>query len=214
MDASILCCVCGTETVFVFGEELCHFHASHTESFCAPCLTQYISNKISEGNLGASVQIFCPCSHVNITTIKRVPLNFRSWSILIDKQMLEKYKSYSSSILSFLCSGCHTLKSLMITEPNSNHIENLIKDINPLVLQSIEDHEKGKLSLDDFFGSLSQFFPALSSGQDDEAWNALLQILQILVDPHLRANLHLRYLKMRPRLETRCCKRYEINQNK
>eukprot|EP00599_Poterioochromonas_sp_BG-1_P005830 CAMPEP_0173149516 /NCGR_PEP_ID=MMETSP1105-20130129/10372_1 /TAXON_ID=2985 /ORGANISM="Ochromonas sp., Strain BG-1" /LENGTH=683 /DNA_ID=CAMNT_0014064397 /DNA_START=689 /DNA_END=2740 /DNA_ORIENTATION=- len=42
---------------------------------------------------------------------------------------------------------------------------------------------------------------------DEDAWNIFSKILKIIPDPERRGNLHLRYLRDRPRMKTLCCSR-------
>jgi hypothetical protein len=76
---------------------------------------------------------------------------------------------------------------------------------------AIQDYCLGILSVEDVYEKLTgSVFPALnfqdSSPSDDKtAWDLFVNVLHSVYDPERRTNLHLRYLRDRPRIHTLCC---------
>lgn len=73
---------------------------------------------------------------------------------------------------------------------------------------SIQAFTSGDTSVDELYESLNKvFFPKLPGYSDEGSWELFRFLLKTIEDPERRANLHLRYLRDRPRIKTLCCNR-------
>ena len=148
---------------------------------------------------------------------RRKILIYDDWKHLISSESANKYNQLANSLLAFLCGGCHSLKTLDVGYDNEsshtyliNHfgissssgIENSNTTFSDFQ-QQLKSYIEGTISLDEFYQKiLSTYIPELGSINDKDAWDIFINILKMISDPERRANLHLRYLRDRPRIKT------------
>jgi hypothetical protein len=195
---------------------LCH-DKSHPGN-CRECVVNYIKNKIESAFLGTCPAMYCPHQHAKGKG--RAILNYREWSKLVPANDLSRYSSLADSVLAFLCGGCHSLKSLQIkatpdqVEEAERSTKLMIehaggKELYESFCQDLFKFENGEERVEVFYSKLSTsyFSSVLVAGNDQEVWRLMKTILRLISDPERRASLHLRYLKIRPRIWTPCCSR-------
>ena len=203
-------CLCegGTSTT------LC-FERSHP-SVCDECLAAYIESKIDGDFNGRCSTIFCPCLHE--TKAFKPIVDFRMWSTLstIDELLLEKHKIHASTLLSFLCSGCHIMRTLSLVRATKQEREKAKERIASILVPEgklevfnvqLKFFENGVVTVEEFFVFTANTFELQSySGTEDKiAWECFKSILLLIIDPERQCGLHLRYLRSRPRIWTPCC---------
>lgn len=67
-------------------------------------------------------------------------------------------------------------------------------------------YETGVHSPDSFYlRILEQYIPSLTTDTDEDAWIKMKRVLQLVSNPERRANLHLRYIRERPKVWMPCC---------
>ena len=210
-SAEIICPICraAPEEATNFCQEKSH------EKCCKLCISSYIENTVSSSFLGSCPIISCPSSsHQNGTKRKRILL-YEEWSKALPTEVSKRYCELASSLLAFLCGGCHALKSLdvgfdansaqCISKYFTDHhssltIEQLTRDL--------ELFAAGSLTVEECYTTLIRdVFPNLMTLTDPLAWDVFMHVLKMIPDPERRANLHLRYLRDRPRIKTLCCNR-------
>jgi hypothetical protein len=169
--------------------------------------------------MGYCPAINCPCEHKDK---KMKILDYSEWSTseFIPKEVNAKYQCFASSILAFLCGGCHSLKSLQI-EPNQKDVERAKTQLLTLlsqnqkesamklelILVNIKNLLTGETSIEKMHNEIQNNFPNLSNLSDRDCWDIFRNILMLIPDPERRANFHLRYMRWRPRIWTPCCNR-------
>lgn len=203
------------------------------DPICSVCVISYIVYKIDNSFLGFCPKMICPCEHQD----KKVKiLDFSEWSKsnIISFNIVHKYKSLASSTLSFLCGGCHSLKSLQleISTQNCERGKKVLDDLffaydNRKVesttqmlpnksstttidafLLKVNAYCSGNIDVDEFFTDIIQTdLPTLSHMNDKESWELFKNVLYCVCDPERQATLHLRYLRWRPKIWTPCCNR-------
>lgn len=213
METEITCpiCLCEVEN----GLNLCcDFHSSA----CRPCLTSMVESTINGAFFGTCPVLSCPDPTHQESKKKKI-LQMNKWARIVPNDVTNRYKALSSHLLAFLCGGCHALKTLDVGfEANTGapcylHIQKLLTDAEGV--SRYEDLRKdlltfcmGDVELDEFYDILNtRYFPQLSVLGDPEAWEIFMALLRTIEEPERRANLHLRYLRDRPRMKTLCCNR-------
>jgi hypothetical protein len=185
------------------------------EATCRDCSSSYIESQISSSYFGTCPCITCPSLTHQKSKRKKILL-FNRWSGVVHTETANRYKALASHLLAFLCGGCHTLKTLDGGfEPNLSadcylRIESLLSEADKYsALRSmIASYSLGDIELEKFYEALNKtFFPQLSILSDAEAWNIFMNLLKTIEEPERRCNLHLRYLRDRPRMKTLCCNR-------
>lgn len=184
----------------------------------ADCIREYIIHKVDEGFMGLCPTILCPCEHADK---KMRLLDFATWSNsnIVPSETTTKFKLYAGSILAFLCGGCHALKSLQI-EPCAKDYECAVNYLTGYfkqpsdslsierLLDCLRQYSLGELTVNEaFVETTEKYFTSLQHLTDRESFDIFKQILTLIADPERRANLHLRYLRWRPRIWTPCCQR-------
>eukprot|EP01031_Cornospumella_fuschlensis_P038702 gene38702-47052_t len=188
------------------------------EPLCSPCLRAYLDSKIQSAYMGTCPIIHCPSASHHKSKRRRV-IPYTKWKEALPAEISTKYSSLANSLLAFLCGGCHSLKSLDLGY-ESNRAAACYQQLARNVTDSagnckmatleplVESYCLGELLVDEFYDELLKtFFPRLGSLKDAEAWEQFSDLLRIIPDPERRANLHLRYLRDRPRMKTLCCSR-------
>lgn len=204
--------------------------SSHSAS-CKACIVYYIEKKITDSFLGSCPIMYCPAAcHVERKDVRgkknRNLLPYFVWKDHVHPEVLTKYNALSNSVLAFLCGGCHTLKSLDVGyESNRSHdcysrLQKVLVDLygegergrgvekfQELEVR-IQDFCYGDYTVEEFYHYLlDEMFISLKALSDEPAWEIFQKLLKIIPDPERRGNLHLRYLRDRPRMKTLCCNR-------
>lgn len=168
--------------------------------------------------MGFCPTIFCPCEHRDM---KLRLLDYAAWSKseIVPSGTVAKFKSYAASILAFLCGGCHAMKSLQVDASTINYdgaVNYLVRYLKHpsdttsigCFLESIRQYCLGELTVNECFQEITDiYFTGLQHLTDRESWDIFKHILLLVSDPERQANLHLRYLRWRPRIWTPCCQR-------
>lgn len=179
--------------------------------FHRECLCLYIQSKVSEGFPGACPSMNCPCEHVDK---KRRILKFPVWNKLVSTQISQKFKANAESLLAFLCSNCHVLRTIAVpyVEEECIKSKDLIREklgdipTTEAFLLDVNQYNDGEITVHELYEKISTvYFQEFQTGEDKDVWNTFKLILSIIEDPERRANLHLRHLKIRPRMWTPCC---------
>lgn len=168
---------------------------------------------------------------IQIGNKKRKILIYEEWKNIISPEASNKYNQLANSLLAFLCGGCHSLKTLDVGydyEASSKYLKDHIvakvttsepvpesesstqvnKDPYEEFIEKLNLFCEGSLPLDELYKKIiSEYLKELGSIGDKEAWEIFINILKMISDPERRANLHLRYLRDRPRIKTACCSR-------
>ena len=213
-NEEIICPICR-----VTPEEPVNFcqDQSH-EKCCRECISSYIQSTVHSAFLGSCPIISCPsASHQSGPVKKKRILLYDKWHHAVPPETPKRYIELASSLLAFLCGGCHALKTLDlgydITGHSSQHLEKYFTDqegtatMEPF-MNIIEEYCSGALVVDEFYACLlKDFFPNLRNLSDSASWEVFQNVLKSIHDPERRANLHLRYLRDRPRIKTLCCHR-------
>jgi len=190
-------------------------HDKSHEMCCKVCISSYIESTVSSAFLGSCPVISCPSSsHQNGTKRKRILL-YDEWSKTLPTEVSRRYVELANSLLAFLCGGCHALKSLDVgfDASSAQNISKYFTDNQSSVTmdelsQNLSMFESGGLTVEECYASLiKDMFPNLMTLTDSLAWEVFVNILKMIPDPERRANLHLRYLRDRPRIKTLCCNR-------
>lgn len=185
------------------------YHSKRSRSFNSSSSSQSTSQVSSY--FGSS----SPSSPSSYNVKRRKIIPFYKWKKITPQEINDKFTSLASSLLAFLCGGCHALKSLDVGYDSSKLGEVATKvlkaqegsNIYNDYVKKIEDYSYGDLYLDEIYTYiLKEFLPSnFISKPDSDAWAMFSLILQTIQDPERRANLHLRYLRDRPRIRTLCC---------
>lgn len=189
------------------------------ESCCRDCAASYVESQVTSAYFGSCPCISCPSLTHQKSKKKRVLL-FNRWSKVVKTEVHSKYKTLASHLLAFLCGGCHTLKTLDVGfEPDTssehyNKIEKLLTAPNEsaekysALRSDVASFCLGEIEMETFYqGLLNNFFPKLKTASDSDAWEIFMPLLKSIEEPERRCNLHLRYLRDRPRMKTLCCNR-------
>lgn len=163
---------------------------------------------------------------VHIGNKKRKLLIYEEWKNAISPELSNKYNQLANSLLAFLCGGCHSLKTLDVGfdyESSTRYLKErfFIKSSSSSIKVDPENSSEvkidefvefttdlnlfceGSLLLDELYQKIiSIYLPELGSVGDKEAWDIFINILKMVADPERRANMHLRYLRDRPRIKT------------
>jgi hypothetical protein len=183
-------------------------HPCGNDPICPDCFRNYFQSKIDGAAHGSCPPLSCPvCPRQPLLPFD---LWFAECGFLIDK-----YNSLAQSLLSLQCGNCHARRTLMVSfESNSDStlttLQSLAPDLNLETLQeSLSLFSLGKITINSFYQLISEeYFPSLSHITDQESWILVKAILALIPNPERRANLHLRYLRLRPRAAfLTCCSR-------
>ena len=186
---------------------------------CKDCMSGYINLKIGEAFMGSCPVISCPGIHASKAA---AVLNYLEWSDvacgIVKEENIKKYEDLAKSLLTFLCGGCHKMNSLFV--PSVSNSKERIDTLDDLCSGSkfTGDSREGLESCLDSFGdgsiTASECFMILTNAMfstttlgDKDSWAIFEKILKLVENPERRANLHLRYIRARPRVWTRCCSR-------
>ncbi len=131
---------------------------------------------------------------------------------------LHQERNKARSLVSFLCGSCHSFRSIDIGYEENIAAESYEELKKILATSSYADYAdldncmraylSGVYSVETMYTNLSNdFFPALKTTEDEEAWKTFYLILNQIEDPVRRVNLYLRYLRDHPRVHTLCCNR-------
>mmetsp|Transcript_8018 Transcript_8018/g.11971 ORF Transcript_8018/g.11971 Transcript_8018/m.11971 type:complete len:985 (+) Transcript_8018:35-2989(+) len=233
---------------------------------CRPCMVAYIDNHVQSSFLGTCPMISCPhpahTRMINNLSETRIPdstfimlhkkddnavkkgnlLVFDEWKFISRKEVHQKYLSLARSLLSFLCVGCHSLKSLDVgcrRKAGLTYFHKYFRDLSleasipslPAKSESYDDSDSiesfsslpskvkvaslvsdvtlycgGAITVEEFYTIINiKYFPQLKSMSNDSSWKLFIRVLYLLSHPERRANLHLRYLRDRPKIRTACC---------
>eukprot|EP01039_Chlorochromonas_danica_P008496 gene8496-9364_t len=189
------------------------------EMLCRGCMTSYMESTLQSSFMGTCPTILCP-SVSHHKSKKRKLLSYTKWKEVVPVELSNKYNALASSLLAFLCGGCHSLKTLDLgyeSDPTAACYVNLKKLLSDaasadgryaLFEETIHAYLVGNNTLEETYDAvLKTHFPTIPSLPDQEAWEIFRDVLRTIVDPERRANLHLRYLRDRPRIKTLCCQR-------
>ncbi|RYG65172.1 hypothetical protein EON64_12480, partial [archaeon] len=177
-----------------------------------------MESKIQSAYMGTCPIIHCP-STMHHKSKKRRVIPYTKWKEALPAEISTKYNSLANSLLAFLCGGCHSLKSLDLgheSNRSANCYQQLARNLSDsagnckmaALETAVESYCLGGILVDEFYEDLlKSFFTRLTSLNDAEAWEQFSDLLRIIPDPERRANLHLRYLRDRPRIKTLCCSR-------
>lgn len=196
---------------------------------------KYINHLIDTSYFGTCPSVACPhFAHSNSNYLatgdtntaplgkRRRLLIFSEWKNIVSAEVAEKFKQLASSLLAFLCGGCHALKSLDVgfdeVRAVSYFKEYLSSEkANPTVsladiTNELQSYSSGCLTVEEIYAKLTKnslpdlmITPESSPLNDSIAWGTFIWVLRAIPDPERRANLHLRYLRDRPRIRTQCC---------
>ena len=197
--------------------------ASHP-SACKECITDYVLAKIADTYVGSCPVFTCPlCIHPDAPKNAKAKLLPSSdlLSLIDTPEVRTQYLDMAKNLLTFQCGGCHKRKTLFIEctpsqrEEAKSSLQTVIAATNasslecgfPQFLDVISAFDAGVISVSDCYAATtSRFFPEIqSSPEDSKAWQLFKHVLQCVVEPERRANLHLRYLRDRPFITTQCC---------
>ena len=233
------CCVCGCEAANkdANNEELrwCSRQSDHKAYMCVTCVARYVTTIISSDFAGVCSPMICPlCPKEEGKGGKRKTktLDYIVWKLLVSEDKVKFHNTLASSLLLFLCGGCHAQRSLMVDTSQTQRPHameflkaKLIELASSSTLSSSKTEEaesepffaaialfeEGIMSVDEYYTLLSeQFLPKLfltSASDDQQVFETFKHILRLVADPERRANLHLRHLRSRPRVWTSCCSR-------
>ena len=131
---------------------------------------------------GMCPTISCSCEHTATTTASsssfpsRPVLRYDVWSKAVERETATKYEKLCSLLMAFLCSGCHTLKSIQMNKATEVEISCAKETLQKSVLAEYHEaffdidlhhFEDGLLSTDLFYETIvSLYIPSLSSGCD------------------------------------------------
>lgn len=175
------------------------------------CIVNHIEWTIESAFLGSCPIIACPLFHEKGGKL----LNYDIWKDLVNPKILWKYGQLANSLLSILCGGCHSIRNIGVEFNDKKysgaasfidvHLKGKkLSDFNDL----LNDFKSGNATTDLFYNSITTiYFPQLLKLNDRECWSFFKNIVALISSPERRANLHLRYLRDRPRIWTSCCDR-------
>jgi hypothetical protein len=189
---------------------------------CNECFGNHITIKITDAYMGTCPVITCPGLHG--PSHKDTVLDFAEWSDLnkngvIPVSTIQKYEELAKSLLSFLCSSCHKMNSLHV--PYNSLAAERIKAMESLTAsdkyigasssalkECLDAYNVGRMSADEAHAMINDSLFATAGLSDKDCWGLIFEkLLGTIHNPERRANLHLRYIRSRPRCWTRCCQR-------
>jgi hypothetical protein len=174
------------------------------------CFTQYIELLLSESYPGTCPVLKCPLCRGATCFIQSKDLQ------LLPNELIEKYSSLASSLLSLQCGSCHQRSSLFLpssvdplTSAAATAFQSILLNEYGSFLDDLLRYECGQLSIADFYLLItSKYFQEMTtSTNNNSSWATMKSILSLVRNPERRANLHLRYLKHHPFVLTNCCSR-------
>lgn len=180
-------------------------------------MVSYFESTLNSAYMGTCPTIACP-SVTHHKNKKRKLLTYSKWKDQMPGELGTKFTALASSLLAFLCGGCHSLKTLDLGhEANTSAAcyDKLRKNLTDLVgrcrftelMEVLQAFQYG-VSVEETYDTLLKgFFPSMAALSDADAWEVFSDVLRTIPDPERRANLHLRYLRDRPRIKTLCCAR-------
>jgi hypothetical protein len=181
------------------------YHPCGEDPICSECFLNYFKTKIEDASHGTCPPLICP-------VCPKQPFPFE----LLHTSLVAKYNSLAQSLLSLQCGSCHIRRTVLI-EPvpsDSPIISNLRNFIHPdysfdTFLQDVHSFHLGHLPVNSFYDLIvNQYFPTVAhSSSDKDSWDIFKVILSMVSNPERRGNLHLRYLRARPRAYLTCCNR-------
>lgn len=182
-------------------------HALHKE-----CLVALIESNIESTPVGSCLPFYCPFLH---DKDKRI-LNYEVWKQVMRKEIASKYQTQANSLLIILCGSCHSNKTLAVTISDSS-LSDSISFLRGNHFNSDEEfqhfenrlrlYEFNEVKLEEFYQEIFLKFDQLKIMEDKESWSLFKNILLLIQNPERRNNLHLRYLRDRPRIWTNCCQK-------
>jgi hypothetical protein len=187
---------------------------------CGSCYSSHINIKIMDAYMGTCPVISCPGLH---SPSSGTILDYGEWTDsklgIVTPANAQKYEELAKSLLSFLCSSCHKMNSLCVPYVSSdNEREDIVKSIcvsdkfiggtESVLLDCLKHYVVGAISADEAFHTLTTSIFSTTLLSDRDCWSLIFEkLLSIIANPERRANLHLRYIRSRPRCWTRCCVR-------
>lgn len=178
------------------------YHPCGQDPICSECFLNYFQKKIDDAPHGSCPPLMCP-----VCPKQPFPHD------LLCSSLVNQYNSLAQSTLSLQCSSCHTRRTLMVEPvPLDSSLANLRNFIHPdqtfeSFLEDLHSFDLGHTPVNSFYGLvLDQYFPSVSHSADKDSWEIFKIILSLVPNPERRANLHLRYLRARPRAYLTCCK--------
>ena len=84
--------------------------ATH-DPICKECIKSYCVHKIENSFVGTCPTMICPCLKEHVNNEDRL-LEFSKWtaSDVVSSYDVKSFKNLASSLLLFLCAGCHTMR--------------------------------------------------------------------------------------------------------
>lgn len=216
-SSEIICPICR-----VVPNEPTNFCLDHAhEKCCKECISSYVESTVSSAFMGSCPIVACPsASHQNHGNKRRRILLYEEWHKALPPATSKRYSELAGSLLAFLCGGCHALKSLDVgfdgvqgTGGSYLFMEKYLREQDGTLtitdlLHNITSFSSNELNVEEMYACLlKDFFPNLMTLTDPLAWEVFCHVLRLIIDPERRANLHLRYLRDRPRIKTLCCSR-------
>jgi hypothetical protein len=196
---------------------------THSSLSCIDCTKSYITNIISNAGNGSCPPITCPMLH---SDKKKRILKYEKWKNIVSPDILNKHATLSSTVLHLLCGGCHNQRSIGVKfiecdidkykakidneilscqKDDNNNNNNIIKY---LFYDELQQYINGEQNVDEFYNSITnKYLPMMKTGKDKDVLELFENILKIIIDPERRSLLHLRHLRVRSRIWTRCCNR-------
>ncbi len=200
------CSICLEENFcMVTRNSFCSNDKTNGESCCENCLKSYIASMISSAFKGSCPVLYCPLC-VGGKDRSRCILKYSYMTSIQDERA--QYEMLAESLLSLQCGGCHKRKSMHVVQSREFILQakSELLDITDLQL-ILGQYETGKITISDCFQTLTSIcFPSISMISDTEAWKIMRNVLLLIDNPERRSNLHLRYLRTRPRVWTYCCR--------
>lgn len=185
-------------------------------SACASCFTAFAERILASSSAGVCPTMHCPlCIHANSSA--REPKILRAsdiFTICKVPELQTKYDGLIRSTLSFQCAGCHRRSSLFV-EATEEERKAALAELSVASMSQKDFDEfsaaldglcKGSSSLEVCYKQAIALYPLIYTTEDIAiAWSLMAVILKAISEPERRANFHLRYLRDRPFITTRCC---------
>jgi hypothetical protein len=217
-QTEVICPICrvGPDEPVNYCEDQSH------EKCCKECISSYIQSTVNSAFMGSCPTIACPSSCHQSSgpgqKKKRRILRYKAWAPEVPADATRRYGELANSLLAFLCGGCHALKTLDLgfesDLPSGTSYQFLQQYLTThggtmdSLVTVIESYSSAAINVEEAYGSIiKDVFPNIVTLNDQMSWEIFSNILKIVADPERRANLHLRYLRDRPRIKTLCCSR-------
>ena len=197
---------------------------------CKQCVVMYVSNIVSSAYKGTCPSLACPHTHTNK---KKKILHYDKLKKVLPPETVLSYSGLAKSLLVFQCSNCHNPGSLDVLSAINNTRQTKIESERELKIESAREfvyshikksekwvkqlanfqsdlasYEHGEITTEDFYQKIiTEYFTNITTTDDEIAFSTFENVLSIVVNPERRANLHLRYLRDRPKIKTICCQR-------